>query len=77
MPRDTIAVDEHGKPLPSYTSEQATQRVDEMLAKGNLLAVIVEVDDQIAVQVLGPPSEKIARSLEQAATAYRRVLRGH
>lgn len=74
---ENIAVDEDGRVLP-YESAEVTSKIREMLADGDLLAVVLRgKDGNVAVQVFGPPSRELEQALTTAARAYRRVLRGH
>lgn len=70
------ALDGEGRPLP-YTPDQVKAIVDDLVRKGQVLAIVFQVGDDVGVTVFGQPSEELAETLEQTATAYRAGLRGH
>ena len=75
--RYDMAVDADGHPLP-YSPTEVRAIVQQALDEGDVLAVVMRTkDDDLAVQVFGPPSHKLLTILEQATHAYRRVLKGH
>ncbi len=77
MSTDSMAVDEHGNPLP-YTSTEVDGIVHAALDKGRLIAAILcDEHGQLCVQVLGPPSRDVLEALETTVAAYRRVIEGH
>jgi len=74
---DQWAIDSEGRPLP-HSPDQVREICARALAEGTLLAAILEMPSgDIAVQVLGLPSEKIATALMDVAVAYARSLKGH
>lgn len=73
---DHVAIDERGRTLP-YTPAQVRAIVARAIEEGTLLAALIELPSgDLAVQIIGAPSEKIARALLDAGTAYARMLRG-
>lgn len=70
-----MAVDIEGTPLP-YTPTAVRDIVLKMIAEGEIIAVVVRRDDDLGVQVFGPPSQELLAVLEQATNAYRNVLKG-
>lgn len=77
MANDNIAMDGEGRSLP-YTDEQIKAIVMKAMADGKILAVIIEMPNgEVAMPVMGGPSEKLAVILEATAHAYRTNLQGH
>jgi hypothetical protein len=74
-PPDHMAVDSAGKPLP-YAPAEVRLITERMIRDGEIVAVIAQVGDDLAVQVFGPPSQQLVDVLQTAADAYRRVVRG-
>jgi len=75
-PRNDMAVDGDGQAL-AYSPEAVRAIVLKMVEQGEILAVLVRVEGQLAVQVFGPPSHELLDALETTCRAYRRVLQGH
>lgn len=73
---ENMAVDMDGTPL-AMSPEDVRAYVLRMVDEGEIIAVIARHQDELAVQVFGPPSRKLLGILEDAVKAYRRVLRGH
>ncbi len=73
-----MAVDPEGRPLP-MTPAEVRATIVKLIDTGELIAVIVRdrTTEDIAMQVLGPPSRAVLDTLETAVRAYRRVLNGH
>ena len=74
--RDDVAIDSEGRILP-YAPQEVRKIVMRLIDQGEILAVIVEHNDQIAVQVFGPPTQKLIDVLETALEAYRAAMKGH
>lgn len=71
-----MAIGRDGNPLP-YSPAEVRAIVLKMIDEGDIMAVIVRVKDDLAVQVFGPPSAELLDVLETATQAYRRTLQGH
>jgi urease accessory protein UreH len=75
LERFNIAVDPTGKLLP-FLPDQVEQIVSEAIHRGTLIAAVFQLPTgELGVQVFGPPSEKLAALLEQAAHGYRQSLK--
>jgi hypothetical protein len=56
------------------SQEEAMKRSMEIFEKGNLLLFIAELDGELTVQVLSPPSLGVLERLQQATESYKRIL---
>jgi hypothetical protein len=74
--RDDIALDEQGRPLP-HSPAEVRKIVRQMADEGEVLAVIVRVENDLAVKVFGPPSQELAEALRTVANSYTTFLKGH
>jgi hypothetical protein len=72
--RDSMAVDGKGRPL-AFSPSEVDEIVRKALDSGELIAVVLRHNDDLMVQVMGPPSAELRDALEEAARAYRAVLR--
>lgn len=68
-----VAFDTDGNKLP-YSPDEVHERALNILQQGDLILVISKVGEDIAVNVLGPPSRLTLNMLEQAVEAYRNIL---
>ncbi len=62
--RDDVAIDDRGRVVDM--GQSVRDIVTDMISRGTIIAVIVEVDDNVAVQVFGPPHARVIEILEQA-----------
>jgi hypothetical protein len=75
-PPENMAVDFDGTPL-ALSPEEVRRKAWELFEAGHLVAIVVEHNDELSVQVFGPPSKALLNVLEQTVAAYKVVLRGH
>jgi hypothetical protein len=72
--RSDVAIDAEGRLLP-MSAEKVRAMVEDMIDKGDLLAVVVQMPDgDMGVQVFGPPSRKLLDVFETATAAMRQAL---
>jgi hypothetical protein len=77
MSRDSMAIDSDGRPLP-YTSADVDAIVQKALNEGDVLMAVLRMPSgDLAVQVLGPPSQELVEILETVAKSYRIAVEGH
>ena len=73
---DNMAIDGEGRTLP-YSPAEVQAIVQRALKEGNVLAAVMRVDEDLMVQIFGPPSREVLDAFETVVQAYRRVLEGH
>lgn len=72
--RRNVAVDGRGQDLP-HSEEEVKRIIQEAVADGQMLCCVVRTPSgDLAVPVLGEPSEELALALELAAQGYRRAF---
>lgn len=72
-----MAIDGKGNVLP-YTPEEVNTITNKAIDQGRIRAVVTELPSgDYAVNVFGPPSQKLVEVLETTLAAYKRALKGH
>ncbi len=71
--RDDVAMTSDGQIFDIGESVRA--KVIDMVDRGTVIALIVEVDGDVAVQVFGPPDQRVIAILEQALNGLKTALR--
>ena len=68
-----------GKRRLKHSPGEVRQVVDRMFEDGKVIAVVLENEEGIGVQVFGEPSQTILDTLETAVEAYKEALKqyGH
>jgi hypothetical protein len=70
MPKVELTFDLKGNIIPDQQGKGM-----EIFEKGKLLLVVSELDGQLSIQVMGPPSEKTLDILHDTWKAYRKIIR--
>lgn len=70
--RTTLGFDLNGNPI---QDQYADEKGREIFEKGKLLLVINELDGELSVQIMGPPSEKTLELLQHAVDSYKKIVR--
>jgi hypothetical protein len=71
--RHDLALDEHGRPL-AMAPADVRKMVNKMVDQGTILAIVVELHGELAVNVLGPPSMDLVETLEHAVRQLRTAV---
>lgn len=64
-----LGFDLDGNPIPD------AGRGMEIFEKGNLVLVVSELDGELSIQIMGPPSEKTAELLHHAWKTYKKIVK--
>jgi hypothetical protein len=77
MKRMGLAFDLDGKPL-AVDPREVPKIIDAALEndQSKLVLVILELDDELLINIPGPPSRRVLELLQRAVRSYKQVLRG-
>ena len=70
MPNIKLTFDLNGNPIPD-TSDKGM----EIFERGNLVLVVSELEGELSIQCMGPPSEKVVDILHHVWKTYRKIVR--
>ena len=72
---DNMAIDKHGNRLP-FSSDEVREVIARMIEEGDIIAAVFRTDDNIGIQIFGPPTHELVEVLRQAYVAYKNIMEG-